>query len=38
MEFTDRDRSRMNNKILQFFRFVILNLAILKGVNRAKRS
>jgi hypothetical protein len=38
MEITKRDRSRMNNKILQFFRFLVLNLKILKGVNHAKRS
>jgi hypothetical protein len=38
MEFTKRDRSRMNNKIIQFFRFVVLNLRILRGVNHAKRS
>jgi hypothetical protein len=38
MEITKRDRSRMNNKVLQFFRFVVLNLKILKGVNHAKRS
>ncbi len=38
MEFTKRDRSRMNNKIFQFFRFVVLNLKILRGVNHAKRS
>jgi hypothetical protein len=38
VEITKRDRSRMNNKILQLFRFVILNLKILKGVNHAKRS
>jgi hypothetical protein len=38
MEITKRDRSRMNNKILQFFRFAILNLKILKGVNHSKRS
>ncbi len=38
MEFTQRDRSRMNNKIIQFFRFVVLNIRILRGVNHAKRS
>jgi hypothetical protein len=38
MEFTKRDRSRMNNKIIQFFRFVVLNIRILRGVNHAKRS
>ena len=38
MDITPRDRSRMNNKLLQLIRFVILNLRILKGVNSAKRS
>ncbi len=38
MEFTKGDRRRMNNKIYQFWRFVVLNLRILKGVNHAKRS
>jgi hypothetical protein len=38
MEFTKRDRSRMNNKIIQFVRFVVLNIRILRGVNHAKRS
>jgi len=28
----------MNNKIYQLYRFVVLNLKILKGVNHAKRS
>jgi hypothetical protein len=38
MEITNGDRRRMNNKIFQLFRFVVLNLKILKGVNHAKRS
>ena len=38
MEFTRGDRRRMNNKIYQLYRFVVLNLKILKGVNHAKRS
>jgi len=28
----------MNNKLLQFWRFIVLNLKILKGVDAAKRS
>jgi hypothetical protein len=38
MEITERDRRRMNNKLLQFFRFVVLNLKILKGVDVSKRA
>jgi hypothetical protein len=38
MEITEKDRRRMNNKFIQFFRFVILNLKILKGVDHSKRS
>ena len=38
MEITERDRRRMNNKLLQFIRFVVLNLKILKGVDASKRS
>lgn len=38
MEITEKDRRRMNSKIIQFFRFVILNLKILKGVDHSKRS
>jgi hypothetical protein len=38
MEITARDRFWMNFKLFQLFRFVVLNLKILKGVNQAKRS
>jgi hypothetical protein len=38
MEITARDRFWMNFKLFQAFRFVVLNLKILKGVNAAKRS
>ena len=38
LEFTARDRFWMNNKLFQFFRFVVLNLKILKGVDASKRS
>jgi hypothetical protein len=38
LEITDRDRARMNNKFLQFFRFIVLNLKILKAVDRSKRA
>lgn len=38
MEITARDRFWMNFKLFQLFRFVVLNLKILKSVNVAKRS
>jgi hypothetical protein len=38
MEITNKDRKMMNNKIVQFFRFIVLNLKILKAVDRSKRS
>lgn len=38
MEITPRDRFWMGFKLFQLFRFVVLNLKILKGVNQAKRS
>jgi hypothetical protein len=38
MEITEQDRRRMNSKLRQFFRFVVLNLKILKGVDASKRA
>jgi hypothetical protein len=38
MEITDRDRSRMNNKLYQLWRFVVLNVGILKAVTHSKRA
>ncbi len=38
MEITDKDRRGMNNKVFQFFRFVVLNLKILKGGDVSKRA
>jgi hypothetical protein len=38
MEITQKDRFWMNNKLFQLLRFVMLNLKILKAVDRAKRS
>ncbi len=38
MEITEKDRRQMNNKLLQFWRFVVLNLKILKGVDASKRA
>lgn len=38
LKFTDKDRARMNNKFIQLWRFIVLNLKILKAVDRSKRS
>lgn len=38
MEITQKDKAMMNNKFVQFFRFIILNLKILKAVDHSKRS
>jgi hypothetical protein len=38
IEITDRDRARMNNKLFQLWRFVVLNLSILKAVTHSKRA
>jgi hypothetical protein len=38
MEITKQDQKWMNNKFIQFFRFIVLNLKILKAVDRSKRS
>ncbi len=38
MEITSKDSKIMNNKIIQFFRFIILNLKILKAVDKSKRA
>ncbi len=38
MEITSRDRFWMNNKLFQLFRFVVLNLKILKAVDHSKRA
>jgi len=38
MEITEKDKSMMGNKFVQFFRFIILNLKILKAVDSSKRS
>lgn len=38
MEITPQDKARMNSKIIQFFRFIVLNLRILKAVDHSKRS
>ena len=38
MEITDRDRARMNNKLIQLWRFFVLNFRILKAVTHSKRA
>ena len=38
MEITDRDRARMNNTLIQFWRFVVLNLRTLKAVTHSKQA
>jgi len=38
MEITKRDKFWMNNKVFQLFRFIVLNLKILKAVDHSKRS
>jgi hypothetical protein len=38
MKITEKDRKRMNNKLFQLWRFIVLNLKILKAVDHSKRS
>ena len=38
MGITKKDLKMMNNKFIQFFRFIMLNLKILKAVDVSKRS
>ena len=38
MEITPKDKAYMNNKIIQFWRFIVLNLKILTAVDHSKRS
>ncbi|MEA3503106.1 MAG: hypothetical protein U9R47_10055 [Actinomycetota bacterium] len=38
MKITDRERKQMKSKPYQMVRFVVLNLKILKAVDRSKRS
>ncbi len=35
---TEKDRKRMNNKLYQLWRFIILNLRILRAVDHSKRA
>lgn len=38
MKITERDKKVMNNKFIQFWRFIVLNLKILKAVDVSKRA
>jgi hypothetical protein len=38
MEFGDKERFWMNFKLYQLWRFVVLNLKILKAVDHSKRA
>jgi len=38
MEITEKDAKMMNNKFIQFWRFIVLNLKILKAVDVSKRA
>ena len=37
MEITKKHKFWMKNKVYQFWRFVVLNLKILKAVDKSKR-
>jgi len=38
MEITSKDKFWMNFKLFQLWRFVVLNIKILKAVDHSKRS
>jgi len=38
MEITEKERFWMNFKLFQLWRFVVLNLKILKAVDQSKRA
>lgn len=38
MKITEKDAKRMNNKFIQIWRFIVLNLKILKAVDVSKRA
>lgn len=38
MRLTRFDRFKMKNKIYQFWRFIVLNIKILKAVDQSKRA
>lgn len=35
---SDKERRQMNNKLLQLWRFIVLNLRILRAVDHSKRA
>ncbi len=37
-QITDKEKKKMQNKIVQAWRFIVLNLKILKAVDHSKRS
>ena len=37
-QITEKDAKKMNNKLIQLWRFIVLNLNILKAVDHSKRS
>ena len=37
-QITDKEKKKMQNKLVQAWRFIILNLKILKAVDHSKRS
>ncbi len=38
MEINDKERFWMKNKLYQFWRFIVLNIKILRAVDHSKRS
>ena len=37
-QITEKDRKKMQNKLIQAWRFIVINLKILKAVDHSKRS
>ncbi len=37
-QITEKDKKKMQNKVIQAWRFIVLNLKILKAVDHSKRS
>jgi hypothetical protein len=38
MKITEKDKFWMGNRLYQFWRFLVLNIKILKAVDHSKRS
>lgn len=38
MKITTEEKARMNSKVYQFFRFIVLNLKILSAVGHSKKA